>query len=106
MVFATYVTDDGVSTFQTLVDADQRTDVNRGWLPAVPGSDLMPRGFHERRVYGVSPTTGRKGSARIAATSANLWTGVASEFTVEANDGTIDTMVVTTRRGERRRVSH
>jgi|SRR3954452_3658715 hypothetical protein len=104
-VFATYTADDG-TTFQTLVDADESGDANRGWGAAIPGADLLPRGFKERRVYGVSATSGRRGSARIGNVTAALWTGAATTFTVEANDNTLDTLTVTTRRGEIRRVAH
>ena len=105
MVFKTYTCDDGTTTFQTLVDADEAADASRGWGAAVAGSDLLPRAFKERRANGVSATSGRRGSTRVGSTTATLWTGAATTFTIEANDNTVDTMTVTSRTGEKRRLS-
>jgi hypothetical protein len=105
MVYRSYVADDG-TVFQTLVDADEAAIAARGWGGAVVGGDLLPRGFKERRVHGISASTGRRGSARIGNVVADLWTGLASTFTVEADDNTIDTMSVTSRTGEKRRLAH
>lgn len=106
MVFKTYTCDDGSTTFQTLVDADESAIASRGWGAAVAGGDLLPRAFKERRANGISATSGRRGSCRVGSTSADLWTGVATTFTVEANDNTVDTMTVTSRTGEKRRLAH
>lgn len=105
MVYAGY-TADNADVFQTLVDADEFAIAARGWAAATPGGDLLPRGFKERRVHGLSPTTGRRGSCRVGSTAADLWTGVATSFTVEGDDNTIDTMNVTSRTGEKRRLAH
>jgi hypothetical protein len=105
MVFKTYTADNG-NSFQTLVDADEAAIVTRGWGGVVAGGDLLPRGFKERRAHGISAVTGRRGSCRVGSVAADLWTGVASTFTVEADDNTIDTMTVTSRTGERRRLAH
>jgi len=105
MVYMGYTADDG-TVFQTLVDADEAAIAARGWVAATAGGDLLPRGFKERRAHGVSPTTGRRGSCRVGATTADLWTGVATTFTVEGNDNTVDTMNVTSRTGEKRRLAH
>jgi hypothetical protein len=104
-VYRTYVADDG-SHFETRVDADQAADTTRGWADVEPGAPLIPRGLKERKMIGISPSTGRTGRIRVGDTVCDLWSGVATTFTVEANDGTIDTMVVTERRQERRQVSH
>ena len=101
----TYTADNGI-TFQTLVDADEALDVTRGWGAAVVLADMLPRGFRERRVYGVSASSGRRGSTRVGSLTASLWTGGSSTFFVEANNGTTDTMTVTSRVGERRRTAH
>lgn len=106
MVFKTYTCDDGTTTFQTLVDADEAAIAARGWGAAVAGNDLLPRAFKERRAHGISATSGRRASCRVGSTAADLWTGVATTFTVEADDNTIDTMTVTSRTGEKRRLSH
>jgi len=105
MVYKSYTADSG-TVFQTLVDADEAAIASRGWGAAVVGGDLLPRGFKERRVHGVSAVSGRRGSARVGDLAADLWTGVATTFTVEADDNAIDTMTVTSRSGERRRVAH
>lgn len=105
MVYMTYTADD-LTAFQTLVDADEAAIPSRGWTAAVAGGDLIPRGFKERRVHGVSPTSGRRASCRVGSTTADLWTGVTHTFTVEADDNTIDTFNVTGQSGERRRRAH
>lgn len=104
MVFRTYTADSGTQ-FQTLVDADEAAIASRGWGAVIVGGDLLPRGFKERRVHGLSATTGRRGSCRVGSTTATLWTGAVTTFTVEADDQTTDTMTVTSRTGEKRRLS-
>jgi hypothetical protein len=106
MVYKSYMCDDGTTKFQTLVDADEAAIAARGWAAAVVGGDLIPRGFKERRAHGISADTGRRGSCRVGSTAADLWTGGATTFTVEADDNTVDTMTVTSRTGERRRLAH
>lgn len=103
-VFKSYTADDG-SVFQTRVDADHAADTNRGWGSAVPGGPLIPRGLRERRAVGISPTSGRSGSCRLGTSTSLIWQGVVTTFDVEANDGTLDTMVVTELHGEHRTVS-
>lgn len=101
MVYAIYEADDGTTQYARLIDADQAAAASRGWVTTgVAGLPLLPIRAKPRVVYGVSATTGRRGSAVIATTDADLWTGVANTFAVEANDGTSDTMTVTRRRGE------
>lgn len=107
MIYRVYVADDG-TLYARLVDADQAGQASRGWSATGPapgnvpvaGLPLLPIRSKPRVVYGVSATTGRRGSAIVAAPTADLWTGAATTFTVEANDGTSDTMTVTRRRGE------
>lgn len=101
MRYAIYVADDGTTQYARLVDADQVAQAARGWVTTgVAGLPLLPIRAKPRVVYGVSTTSGRRGSAVVATPTADLWTGVATTFTVEANDGTSDTMTVTRRRGE------
>jgi hypothetical protein len=101
MRYGVYVADDGTTQYARLVDSDQFAQAARGWsATGVVGLPLMPIKSKPRVVYGVSATSGRRGSAVVATTGADLWTGVATTFTVEANDGTSDTMTVTRRRGE------
>lgn len=100
MVYAIYEADDATQ-YARLVDADQAGQAARGWVTTgVAGKPLLPIRSKPRVVYGVSATSGRRGSAVVATTAADLWTGVATTFAVEANDGTSDTMTVTRRRGE------
>jgi hypothetical protein len=105
MTFQGYTADNG-DVFQTLVDADEALVAARGWAAATVGGDLLPRGFKERRANGLSATSGRRASCRVGSTACDLWTGVATTFTVEADDNTIDTMTVTSRSGEKRRLAH
>jgi len=101
MRYAKYVRDDGATSYARLVDSDQFAEASRGWsATGVAGLPLLPIKSKPRVVYGVSATTGRRGTAVVATTDADLWTGVATTFAVEANDGTSDTMTVTRRRGE------
>lgn len=101
MVYAIYERDDGTTQYARLIDADQAAEASRGWVTAgVAGLPLLPIKAKPRVVYGVSATTGRRGSAVVAQVTATLWTGAATTFDVEANDGTTDTMTVTRRRGE------
>lgn len=100
MVYAIYE-DDNANQFARLVDADQAADTERGWVTTgVAGLPLVPIKAKLRRVYGISATSGRRGMAIVATTSATLWTGAATTFTVEGNDNTNDTMTVTRRVGE------
>ena len=101
-VWAVYISDNPVRRFARLVDADQVLDPSRGW--STTGiADLVPfpQQSKPRRVFGTSPTTGRRGSTVVGSTTASLWNGTATSFVVETNDQGTDTMVVTFRRGER-----
>jgi hypothetical protein len=101
MVYGVYVRDDGTTQYARLVDADEFAQAARGWsATGVAGLPLLPIKSKPRVVYGVSATSGRRGTAVVATVDADLWTGAATTFTVEANDGTSDTMTVTRRRGE------
>lgn len=100
MRYAIYTADDATN-YARLVDSDQAAEASRGWVTAgVAGLPLLPIKAKPRVVYGVSTTSGRRGSAVIGSVTATLWTGAATTFDVEANDGTTDTMTVTRRRGE------
>lgn len=101
-VWSVYISDNPIRRYARLVDGDQVLDSSRGWTQSGV-SDLapFPQQSSPRTVHGTSTTTGRRGSTVVGSTSAPLWDGSATTFTVEANDGTVDTMVVTRRRGER-----
>jgi hypothetical protein len=100
--WAEYIRDDGLTRHGKLVDADQVADPARGWTPtSVTTLPLFPIKARPRRVWGTSPTTGRRGRTIVASTLAPLWTGAVNEFTIETNDGATDTIKVTFRKGER-----
>lgn len=98
-VWRKYVADDG-SEFALQVDADQAAVVARGWAAVSPGVPYLPLGSKPRYVVGLSPTTGRTGTARVGTVTCGLWTGATTDFDVEANDNTTDTMVVTEKHQE------
>lgn len=87
-VRCTYVTDAGQS-FWVWVDRDAQADPNRGWVlvssSAIPG---LARGWLPRRVVGVD-LEGNIRYARIATTTALLWTGTVKVWTFEGSDRTL-----------------
>jgi hypothetical protein len=102
-VWAVYYTDGGAGAYARQVDADHVQDPIRGWsTDGVAGAQLFPQRAKPRMVYGVSPTTGRRGHTIVGNAAADLWTGAATSFSVETNDPAepTDTLVVTRRRGE------
>lgn len=100
--WAVYITDNPTRRYARLIDADQVEDPARGWsFTGVNDLGPFPQQSTPRKVYGTSPTSGRRGSTVVGSTTAPLWVGTASTFTVEANDNTVDTIQVTRRVGER-----
>lgn len=101
-VWATYISDNPIRRFARQVDADQVLDPQRGWT-TTGTSDLtpFPQQSRPRTVFGTSITSGRPGQTVVGSTTAPLWVGSSTTFNVEANDGTIDTITITGRRGER-----
>lgn len=107
MQWAVYVTDTG-REYVKLADVDEVADANRGWRPFNDdpiGMPTMPRGSKPRLVYGISPTTGRRGHTIVAQITAPLWdpTGSVQTFQVSAEEQPSgkDTLRVTSRVGER-----
>jgi hypothetical protein len=98
-VWRKYVADDATE-WALRVDADQAIIASRGWASVGAGVPYFPKGGSPRFVVGLSPTTGRTGTARVGTVTCDLWTGAAVDFDVEANDNTTDTMVVTERHQE------
>ncbi len=92
---------DGGTSYRVEVDADRFLDANFGWASIAGGTPLMPRGFKPRHVTGFSATSKRRGIAMVPDITADIWTGVATTFTVEADDQTLDTMTVVSRIGEK-----
>lgn len=99
-VWAVYETDDG-RLFALRVDAESPARGDRGWL-TVGVQELVPfpRGWLPRRVYGVDEA-GNIRFARIGRLDAPLWVGTATQFVVEANDGTRPLATVLGRQQER-----
>lgn len=93
-------TTDGATDYKMSVDRDRFAVAAFGW--AAPGGILnqLPRGAKPRHVVGLSPTSGRRGTAVVPVTTATVWTGVTTTFDVEADDGTVDTMDITGRIAE------
>jgi hypothetical protein len=103
-VWRKYVADDATE-WALLVDADHAAIGSRGWSAPTSGTPAFPRASRPRRVFGISPSTGRPGTTVVGTVTCDLWTGVVTTFTVEANDQTTDTMTVVHRLPERIRVT-
>ncbi len=99
-VLGAYETDGG-SNYTTHVDADRFLVADFNWVSIPPGIPNLPRGFKPRHVTGLSATSGRRGKAIVPTVTADIWTGAATTFDVEATDGTVDTMTVIHRHGEK-----
>lgn len=108
-VYAIYTADDD-RQYLRQVDIDQAGQLERGWgtWDGATPMNLWPQRAVPRMVYGVSPTTGRRGHAVVGSVEAFLWTGASSSFTVETNDPVIptDVLTVTRRRGESFPMAH
>ena len=99
--WAVYETDDG-RLFSVRVDADAVLDPNRGWLTASVGTtNPLPRGWLPRIVVGID-VAGHIRHARIGRLDAALWTGVASTWTFEASDRSVQVATVIGRRQEQK----
>lgn len=96
-----YSTDGGAGVFNTMVDADRFAVAAFNWVAGIPGNAFLPRRFKPRHVTGLSVTSGRRASATVPSLGADIWTGAATTFDVEADDQTIDTMTVVSRIGEK-----
>lgn len=102
-VYALYTRDDRATQYAKQVDREAAADPVRGWSAADPtGHPTWPLRALPRRVYGVSPTSGRRNHTIVASVDADLWTGLANAFVSETSDPTqpTDTYTVTRRRGE------
>lgn len=108
-IYALYTADDGVQYLKQ-VDADQAVTPERGWAlwDGVSPAQAWPMRAKPRKVYGVSPITGRRGETIVAHTAALLWTGASSSFEIETNDPSDprDVLTVTRRRGESFPMAH
>jgi len=76
----------------------------RGWTTrAASGTPIYPRGWTPRRVVGLDDR-GKRQEAVVASVTADLWTGVASTFTINGTDELPHTAVVILRKAERRQM--
>jgi hypothetical protein len=97
-----YIDDNGFA-WSLKIDSDQADDPKRGWIPTnAPSPPPLPRGWRPREVFGFD-SQGNRRFTRVATTDADLWTGAATDFDIEANDNTTVTVTVVGRRGELRR---
>lgn len=95
-----YLSDDG-NTYAWRVDSDYFGFPERGWTgPAVAGTIVYPRFWSPRRVVG-HDTSGNHQVAIVAAVTADLWTGVATTFTINGTDELPHVCTVDFRQGER-----
>jgi len=77
---ALYTADHG-NNFNMMIPDDDIADATRGWGAPGAGLDTGAKYITERHVDGVD-TSGNHRKAIVADTAADLWTGVASTFTV------------------------
>lgn len=94
-----YNSDDGRS-FATHIKNESAAIAAAGWAAGPPANGSLPRRFKMRHVIGVDPSGFRR-SLKVAAVSADLWTGAAGTFDMRGDDGTVTTFTVTGRSGER-----
>lgn len=83
------------------VDRDRFAVAGFSWTAAAPTVNAIPRGCIPRHVTGLSSASGRRGTAVVPDITSDVWTGTATTFDVEADDGTVDTMTIIHRIGER-----
>lgn len=95
-----YLTDGGTS-YRMSVDRDRFAVADFGWIGAAGTVPQLPRGCKPRHVTGLSAASGRRGTAVVPDVTSDIWTGTATTFDVEADDGTVDTMTVVQRIGEK-----
>jgi hypothetical protein len=80
-----YHSDDG-NTYAWRVNAEYAAMPERGWVtPAAHGTPVYPRFWSPRRVVG-HDATGQRQVAIVASVTADLWTGVATTFTINGTD--------------------
>lgn len=94
-------TTDGSTDYRFSVDKDRFAVASFNWSTAGAGLNRLPRGAKPRHVTGLSATSGRRAVAIVPNVTATVWTGVTTTFDVEADDGTLDTMTITGKIGER-----
>ena len=100
---ATYATDLNFLPAQVNIDVPNNlfAQASLGWTAATAGAPRSPKRMTERHVIGVNAASGRRGRVICATTACDLWTGVANTWTSIQNDGTVLTMTVTGKVGEK-----
>jgi len=95
-----YFTDGSVPVVVKVRD-EHFADTDFGWTAPAAGSFYQGYGsLKPRRVGGVDPATGRFRSQVVPDIGANVWTGAATTFTQEDQNGNATTYTITSRRGE------
>jgi hypothetical protein len=92
---------DGGTHYRFQVDSDRFLVAAFSWTAPASTENALPRGCKPRHVTGLSGTSGFRGTAVVPDVTSDVWTGVATTFDVEADDGTVDTMTIIHRLGER-----
>lgn len=92
---------DGATNFAMSVDKDRFAVAAFKWTAAAATDNAIPRGAKPRHVTGLSAVSGRRGTAVVPDVTADVWTGVATTFQVEADDQTLDTMTIVHRIAEK-----
>jgi len=102
-VWGNYHSDDG-HVYALRVDADYFAMPERGWVGvAPPGTFVYPRGWTPRMVRGLD-SGGNLQRAVVASTAADLWTGAATTFTINATDELPHVCNVIDRKAERNKL--
>ena len=95
-----YFTDAAVARV-VKVETDRFGNADFGWTAPAAGTPYTGYGtMRPRKVFGVDPLTGKGRGEIVPDIGANIWTGVATTFTVESPEGVEVTYNVTSRRGE------
>lgn len=100
LVPGSYIADDA-TTRTVRVESDRFADATFKWTD--PGAGVVFNGFSHmrpRRIFGVDTATGKSRSAIVPDVTADVWTGVATTFIVEDNEGVEHTYTITARNGE------
>jgi hypothetical protein len=101
-----YLTD-GAVPIVVKVETDRFANTDFAWTAPTPGSIKTGYGsVKPRRVFGVCradavpANVGKARSEIVPDIGANVWTGMATSFTVEDPEGVEHTYTITSRRGE------
>lgn len=82
------------------VDSDRFTETGFSWATPTGALPQLPRGFKPRHVVGID-TAGFHGSAVVPTLTSTIWTGAATVFNIEGDDGVTYVATVTNKFGEK-----